>query len=94
LNQKTRRGTENNFKKWIKNVTQESIVLSKDKEHIESIGNRQISSINCNVLTKIARKFHGVIPNNQRKKKNVLNIIINTVLSKDQTIESSTNKTP
>jgi hypothetical protein len=68
---------------WIKNVTQDSIILSEDKNLIESIGNKQISTINCNLLTRIARKFHGVIPHNKRKKEDVLNIILNTVLSKE-----------
>lgn len=71
---------------WIKNVTQDSIILSEDKNVIESIGNKQISTINCNLLTKIARKFHGVIPNNKRKKEDILNIILNTVLSKEYNI--------
>jgi hypothetical protein len=67
--------------------------LSKDGKHIASIRGRQITSIICNVLTKIARKFHAVIPNNQRKK-DILIIIINTVLSKDFTTRSSPNKNP
>jgi hypothetical protein len=58
----------NEESEWIKNVTQDSIILTEDNNHIESIGNKQISTINCNLLTRIARKFHGVIPNNKRKK--------------------------
>ncbi len=85
----------NEESEWIKNVTQDSIILTKDNNSIQTIGNKQISTINCNLLTKIARKFHGVIPNNKRKKEDILNIIVNTVLSKDFTTgDIDTSKTP
>jgi hypothetical protein len=74
--------------------TNKGIVLTKDNEHIESIGNKQISSINCNLLTRVARKLHGVIPNNKRKKKDILKIIMNTVLSKEYTATNNFIKTP
>ena len=84
----------NKESEWLKNITQDSIVLTEDNEHIESIGEKQISSINCNLLTRVARKFHSVIPNSKRKKEDILKIIINTVLSNEYTTNNNFIKTP